>query len=124
MTDQPKPTGYNPATLEHIADGDAIKAVDFALSEAITNIRDLNTEAKAKRKVTLAVTLTPTEDRRSAAITFQVVSSLAPDRARTETLLIGKHGQGYVQARQMTLSEYEKKENENVDELPASEAVE
>lgn len=49
--------------LSHIADGGLQEKLDHELEKVFDNILDLNTEAKAKRKVTITLTMSANEER-------------------------------------------------------------
>ena len=59
----------NIATL---AGGDCIRRINSALQQAVANVLDLNTDAKAKRKVTVSIVLAPNEARNMASISCDV----------------------------------------------------
>ena len=63
--------------------------VSYELSKIMRNCKDLNTEPKKARTLTIEFSITPTETRDSAAILVSVKSKLVPVRALDSTLLIG-----------------------------------
>lgn len=63
--------------------------VSYELSKIMRNCKDLNTEPKKARTLTIEFSITPTETRDSAAIRVSVKSKLVPVRALDSTLLIG-----------------------------------
>ncbi len=49
--------------LSHIAEGGLQEKLDNELEKVFDNILDLNTEAKAKRKITVTLTMSSNEER-------------------------------------------------------------
>ncbi|VQE32065.1 phage protein [Streptococcus pneumoniae] len=58
--------------LTHIADGGLQEKLDKELEKVFDNILDLNTDAKAKRKVTITLTMSANEERTVVDITMEV----------------------------------------------------
>lgn len=65
-------------SLATLKGGAAIEMVDMALQELLENIIDPNTNATAKRSVTLKLSLAPDQERESMHIGIDVKSSFAP----------------------------------------------
>lgn len=65
-------------SLATINGGAAIERFDHELKKIVANINDVNTDAKAARKVTLEVTIKPTEDRTMCAYSIKVNGRPAP----------------------------------------------
>lgn len=63
--------------------------VSYELAKITKNCRDLNTEAKKARTLTIETAMTPTESRESMAVRVGVKSKLAPVKALDSTLLLG-----------------------------------
>jgi len=63
-------------TLATLAEGAAVEQVNYLLEKAWENVMDPNTDPEADRKVTLTITIKPTEKRDAAAVEFQVTSKL------------------------------------------------
>ena len=63
--------------------------VSYELAKVMRNCRDLNTEAKKARTLTIELAIVPTDGRDSAAIRVSVKSKLAPVKALDSTLLLG-----------------------------------
>lgn len=63
--------------------------VSYELAKITKNCRDLNTEAKKVRTLTIEIAMTPTESRESMAVRVGVKSKLAPVKALDSTLLLG-----------------------------------
>lgn len=86
--------------LSSLADGAAIVLFNRELQKCIDNIADPNTVAKAKRSVTLTVTILPDVDRKKADVVLDVKSSLAQDRGADTTIWFGKKDGRNVAAEQ------------------------
>ena len=72
-----EPRQLSVVSLAHLAAGAAGERWDYTLRAVIENIRDANTDPKAKRTITLKVTLAPAEDRETIAAHVDVVTSMA-----------------------------------------------
>ena len=76
--------------LETLANGAFSAQVNRAFKEVTENIQDPNTDALAKRKVTVTITFKPNKDRNFAPIDIQTKSALAPAAGMDTTLSMGK----------------------------------
>lgn len=77
--------------------GGAIEEVfqrEFA--SVLANIADVNTNAEAKRKITLEFTITPFEDRSGAQVTFACKSKTVPVEAVKGTVFLERKGLSFV----------------------------
>lgn len=63
--------------------------VSYELAKIMRNCKDLNTEAKKVRTLTVEFAIVPTDARDSAAVRVSVKSKLVPVKALDTTLLIG-----------------------------------
>jgi hypothetical protein len=73
--------------------GGAIEEVfqrEFA--QVLANIADVNTDAEAKRKISLEFTITPFEDRSGAQVTFACKSKTVPVQAVKGTVFLQRQG--------------------------------
>ncbi len=70
----------------------AQEAFQRELDKVLENVLDPNTDATAKRKVTLTLVIAPTKARDSAAIAVRAESRLAPFEADTRVAGIGRIG--------------------------------
>lgn len=68
-------------SLATINGGAAIERFDHELKKIVENINDVNTDPKATRKVTLELTIKPTEDRTMCAYDIKVNGRPASMRA-------------------------------------------
>lgn len=87
--------------VSNLADGGIQEKVDMEMKKVFENIHDLNTEPKAKRKVTITLELTPDENREVITISSSVKSNLAPLTDVTTTILTGVNVNGRVEAREL-----------------------
>lgn len=76
--------------LSHIAEGGLQEKLDNELEKVFDNILDLNTEAKAKRKITVTLTMSSNEERTVVDTTMEVKSKLAPQHGVATTILVGR----------------------------------
>lgn len=82
--------GFTPITIKRVGNGDAIRQIDAALEKLFENVRDPNTDAEAKRKLTFELEVKPSADRKQAPMTFQVKLKLANDSAGTDHAWLGQ----------------------------------
>lgn len=93
-----------------MADGEAIRQIDEALSDVWENIADVNTEAKAKRVVTLRVTFEPDTEREVVVVGLVVEKKLAGAAGAASKILLGYQGGQVVaseyRSRQTTIEDH------------------
>lgn len=77
-------------TLETMDNGGALEEFNAELTRAIADCLDPNSNAKGTRRVTLTVSLKPTEDRSSAAMQYVVGTKLAGSKPGELLVFIGK----------------------------------
>lgn len=88
--------------LSHIADGGLQEKLDNELEKVFDNILDLNTEAKAKRKITITLTMSSNEERTVVDTIMDVKSKLAPQNGVATTILVGRdYDTGKVHANEL-----------------------
>ena len=68
----------NRASILQMARGAIQERVDYEVSRVVDNILDLNTEATAKRKITMTIEFKPDENRQYIKISASAKSALAP----------------------------------------------
>jgi hypothetical protein len=85
---------FEPISIDTLEGGDAKEKVNWEIQRAIDNCLDLNTEFKKTRKVTLTISMVPTEDRKKVAITYQAGSKLVPEKAGATVAHIGSDESG------------------------------
>ncbi|EGL47513.1 hypothetical protein [Streptococcus dysgalactiae] len=88
--------------LSHIAEGGLQEKLDNELEQVFDNILDLNTEAKAKRKITITLTMSSNEERTVVDTIMDVKSKLAPQNGVATTILVGRdYDTGQVHANEL-----------------------
>lgn len=66
------------SSLLQMAKGAIQERVDYEVTRVVDNLLDMNTDAKAKRKVTLNIVMTTDDDRRVVKVEASAKSTLAP----------------------------------------------
>ena len=66
------------SSILQMASGAIQERVDYEVAKVIDNILDANTDAKAKRKITLTIELKPDENRQFISLSASAKSTLAP----------------------------------------------
>ncbi|GAA0057894.1 hypothetical protein GE023_005210 [Streptococcus canis] len=88
--------------LSHIAEGGLQEKLDNELEKVFDNILDLNTEAKAKRKITIELIMSSNEERTVVDTTMTVKSKLVPQNGVATTILVGRdYDTGQVHANEL-----------------------
>lgn len=82
------------SSLLQMAKGAIQERVDYEVTRVVDNLLDMNTEAKAKRKVTLTITMVADEDRRVVKVEASAKSTLAPVTPIGTSLVITADGNG------------------------------
>ena len=82
------------SSLLPMAKGAIQERVDYEVTRVVDNLLDMNTEAKAKRKVVLTVTMTTDDDRRVVKVEASAKSVLAPVTPIGTSLVITADGNG------------------------------
>lgn len=83
------------ATLRSIARGGAQELFGRELDKVLENVRDINTDVKKKRKVTMTFEFVPYEDRSGVQCNIKTKTELAGANGVTGTIFIVKQGQKY-----------------------------
>ena len=78
-------------TLGNVADGVAEEYFTAALKQVLENIRDPNTDHKAKQKIVLTVTMVSDEDRVIGAVQVACATKLAGVKPHAAMIHIGTH---------------------------------
>lgn len=68
--------------------GSILERVDYEMGKVIDNILDPNTKATGKRKITVALELIPSADRKTITVQSTAKSSLVPTDPVTTSLFI------------------------------------
>lgn len=77
-------------TLSTLGHGAAVELVQAELDKVLRNITDPNTDARAKRKIVLEITLTPSDKRERAEVDVKVTSKLAGVKPASTTVYFGR----------------------------------
>lgn len=87
-------TNDQKSSLLQMAKGAIQERVDYEVTRVVDNLLDMNTEAKAKRKVTLNIVMTTDDDRRVVKVEASAKSTLAPVTPIGTSLVITADGNG------------------------------
>lgn len=87
--------------LNDLMNGAANERLAAAIEAVLQNVFDPNTEAKRKRKVTLILTVQPSDDRETAKFVLDCKPTLAPPVSVSQTLLLNRDDKGNVSAHQL-----------------------
>ena len=82
------------SSILQMAKGAIQERVDYEITRVVDNLLDMNTEAKAKRKVTLNIVMTTDDDRRVVKVEASAKSTLAPVTPIGTSLVITADGNG------------------------------
>ncbi|SHI75930.1 hypothetical protein SAMN02745975_00551 [Geosporobacter subterraneus DSM 17957] len=80
----------NGINFNEFAGGALAEQLNSELTRVLENIADPNTDARAKRKVTLTLTFKPDEDRELSIVDIKTQANLAPPRPLSTKMLIDK----------------------------------
>lgn len=83
-------------TLSNLCGGAVEEVFQREFAEVLGNIGDVNTDAEAKRKITLEFTIAPFEDRSGAQVTFACKSKVVPVNAVKGTVFLQRQGTAMV----------------------------
>lgn len=89
--------------VSELQEGAVQERVDAEVKKIMSNILDMNTEFKAKRKLTIDITFESDETRKVIATTALVKSKLAPAASVATTMLVGRDYEngGVIQAAEL-----------------------
>ena len=90
------------SSLLQMAKGAIQERVDYEVSRVVDNLLDMNTEAKAKRKVVLTIVMIPDEDRQVVKVEASAKSTLAPVTPVGTSLVITADGNGEMMLAEIT----------------------
>ena len=82
------------SSLLQMAKGAIQERVDYEVTRVVDNLLDMNTEAKAKRKIVLTITMVTDDDRRVVKVEASAKSTLAPVTPVGTSLVITADGNG------------------------------
>lgn len=90
------------SSLDDLMDGAVTERFNIELRKVLDNVFDTNTDATAKRSITLTFTLVPAESRDMMAWKASVSSKLAPYNPISQITFIHQYDDGTVEAKQIT----------------------
>ena len=82
--------------LSEINSGALQEVFDYEIDKVLRNIRDVNTDPKAKRKVTIEMTISPNEKRTIGDIDFKVKHTEAPINGFATAITITEDGRKVI----------------------------
>lgn len=82
--------GQEVITIASIGNGALLELFDDAMRKVIRNVADVNTDPKKPRRINMAVTITPDEDRGVGFATIEVTTKLAGVKPVRQTLYFGE----------------------------------
>lgn len=91
----------NEIKLSALAGGAVDERFNLELQKVLDNIRDLNTEAKKKRKITLEIVIEPNEQRDLGVVAVTAKTTLAPALDIGTTLIIDSDQSNVVRASEL-----------------------
>lgn len=78
------------ADLTTLGNGAALEKFGHELAKVVENIRDPNTDAKAKRKIILEIVFLPQEDREAVATLVAARCVLASTKPSSDLMFVGR----------------------------------
>ena len=84
-------------SILEMAHGAILERVDYEMAKILDNILDANTEATAKRKMTLTLTFAPDGERATVAVSATAKTTLAPTNPAVTSLYLTER-EGKAQA--------------------------
>ena len=94
MTQEQEGQRFFKSILE-MKNGAFLEVTDLELTKAINNIRDVNTEAKKVRKLTITIALKPDDSRQNIVVGFDVKTTLAP--VNSQLTMLYDNGENVVE---------------------------
>lgn len=88
--------------LDELMNGALTERFNREMARVLENVFDMNTKAKVKRQIVIAVDIVPNERRDAATFRVDVRSKLAPPEAIDQTVFLDLHTDGSVTATEMT----------------------
>ena len=86
-----KQENQNYINLETLAGGAFAEKINAAIAEVAENIQNPNTEATAKRGITINIKFSPDKRRQLATAMISVATKLAPTEAIDTSIIMGKN---------------------------------
>lgn len=84
-----------------MASGAIMERVDYEVGKVVDNILDINTDEKTKRKITLTLEFTPSQERQIIGIKASVTSKLAATMPLAVTTTLESGEDGNMQLREL-----------------------
>lgn len=88
-------------SIMNMARGAFLERVDYEMERVIENIFDVNTEAKAKRKITVTLEVLPNNERKMFTVNVTAKSTLATTAPVSTMLYVTNDTDGEVMIREM-----------------------
>ena len=88
--------------LDDLMDGALTERFNYEMERVLQNVFDLNTKAKAHRKIQIVVDIMPNERRDAAEFRVDVKSTLVPVEPVAHTVMIYQDDVGNVTATEIT----------------------
>ena len=90
-------------SIMEMARGAFMERADYEMARVVDNILDVNTNATAKRKVTITLEFVPDDGRQNVGVSATVKSTLAPTNpVKTSLFIAGEKSTGEMQVVEMT----------------------
>ena len=90
-----------PLKAETLAGGALLEAIDYGLDEVLQNIRDVNTDAKKARTLSVKITIKADVNRNLAALSFETKTGLVMPVPVETSIIIDKDNTGKAVAAEM-----------------------
>lgn len=87
---------FSRTTIESIAGGAVKEQFQDALLHVLSNVDDLNTDAKAKRRITIEVDFEPDGSRQSIEVSLKVKTKLAEPKKAESVIFVVRDRTGEV----------------------------
>lgn len=91
----------NRISILQMARGAFMERIDYEMAKVVDNILDPNTQATAKRKLSMTLELKPDANRQTVVVSCSVKSALCPSDSVGTSLFITGDGLGCVTAVEM-----------------------
>lgn len=88
--------------LDELMDGALTERFNMEMERVLQNVFDPNTDPRAKRGITIAISIAPNERRDAAEFKVDVKSKLAHPLAVSQTVLLAQNDDGAVTATEVT----------------------
>ena len=90
-----------PLKAETLAGGALLEAIDYGLDELMQNIKDVNTDAKKARTLSVKITVKADANRNLAALSFETKTGLVMPVPVETSIMIDKDAAGKAVAAEM-----------------------